>query len=75
MRVDVINERCSLMYVNEVIFEITPKIRKTIIQVISEECPEIPRIRIASILDREIKRTTTPVVRRNFLATINYSLR
>lgn len=75
MNVEIIKERCKMMFNSNLIVEVTPAIRKAYIELISEQCPDIPRIRIISILDREIKRITEPVIRKTFFETINHSLR
>jgi len=69
-----VEQYCKGFEESEFISIAKPEERKFIIQVIAEEYPEIPRIRIAATLDRGVKHFQTPINRNAFIRFMQTSL-
>ena len=69
-----VEENCKAVYESEFISVEKPLERKYIISLISEEFPEIPRIRIAATVDRGVKHFQIPINRNAFLRFVQNSL-
>ncbi|MDI9258307.1 MULTISPECIES: hypothetical protein [Flavobacterium] len=70
-----VEKQCKIIYDKPFISADKPLERKFIIQVIAEEFPEFPRIRIASAVDRCFKIFPTPVERKTLLHFVQTSMR
>ena len=75
MKWDTIDLRCKEVFERNTIIIKTPLERKVYIKILSEELPEIPRVRIIAVVDSALKRVSLPINRKTFLTTLHYSLR
>jgi hypothetical protein len=69
-----IEEQCNTIYESKFIHIDKPIERKIMIQLIAEEFPEIPRMRIAATVDRSINHLQNPISRSAFIYFMQTSL-
>ena len=69
-----VEQQCKAIYESEFISVANPIERKYIISLISDEFPEISRIRIAATVDRGTKHFQNPINRNAFLRFVQNSL-
>lgn len=70
-----IENQCKMVYEKPFINADKPLDRKFIIQIISEEFPDFPRVRIAASVDRCLKIFPAPVQRKTLLHFVQMSMR
>ena len=70
-----VTHRCTQEYQIDLTQGITPTSRKQIIEAISDEFYNIPRIRIAAHVDKGIKHETFPSHIKNLLTSIQSTMR
>ncbi len=70
-----VETQCKMVYDKPFINAEKPLDRKFIIQIISEEFPDFPRIRIAATVDRCLKIFPAPVERQKLLRFVQMNMR
>ncbi|WP_291129319.1 hypothetical protein [Flavobacterium sp. UBA7682] len=70
-----VESQCKMVYSTPFINAEKPLDRKFIIQIIAEEFPDFPRVRIAATVDSCFKLFPTPVSRQKLLHFVQMNLR
>lgn len=70
-----IENQCKIIYEKPFINVEKPHERRFIIQIIAEEFPDFPRVRIAAAVDRCFKIFPAPVARKTLLQFVQSSMR
>ena len=70
-----VENNCKSLYENQYINGEKPTERKILIQVIAEQFPDLPRMRIAFAVDRCINTVATPMSPSTFLTFVQSYLR
>jgi hypothetical protein len=70
-----IENECQFLFDNQVIRNVKKTQRRAIIHIISDEFPQVSRLRISAAVDRSIKRIFEPLPYKNFLSQIKGNLK
>ena len=70
-----VENNCKAIYEYQLINGSKPKERRLLIQVIAEEFPELPRVRIAYAVDRCISTIAAPMLPKTFLTFVQSYLK